>query len=184
MCEGYTDVIGFHHAGLPRAVATCGTALADEHMQRLKNFARRIILAYDADAAGQGAAEKFYEWEQKLELDIHVLRLPPGADPGELGAKDPAALSEAVAQARPFLAFRVERILDAADISSRRGPGPRRRAGVGGDRRPPERPGPRSVRDAGGRSHPGLRRSSAGPARRGASGAGGGARPTVGPRSR
>ncbi len=121
VCEGYTDVIGFHHAGVPRAVATCGTALADEHMQRLKNFARRIILAYDADAAGQGAAEKFYAWEQKLELDIHVLRLPPGADPGELGAKDPAALSDAVAQARPFLAFRVDRILDAADTSSPEG---------------------------------------------------------------
>jgi DNA primase len=121
VCEGYTDVIGFHHAGVPRAVATCGTALADEHMQRLKNFARRIILAYDADAAGQGAAEKFYAWEQKLELDIHVLRLPPGADPGELGAKDPAALSDAVAQARPFLAFRVDRILDAADTSTPEG---------------------------------------------------------------
>jgi len=121
VCEGYTDVIGFHQAGVPRAVATCGTALADEHMQRLKNFARRIILAYDADAAGQGAAEKFYEWEQKLELDIHVLRLPPGADPGELGAKDPAALSDAVAQARPFLAFRVERILDAADTTTPEG---------------------------------------------------------------
>jgi len=121
VCEGYTDVIAFHHAGLGRAVATCGTALADEHMQRLKNFARRIILAYDADAAGQGAAEKFYAWEEKLELDIRVLRLPPGTDPGELGAKDPAALSEAVAQARPFLAFRVERILDAADTSTPEG---------------------------------------------------------------
>ena len=118
VCEGYTDVIAFHRAGLPRAVATCGTALADEHMQRLKNFSRRIVLAYDADPAGQGAAEKFYAWEQKLGLDIAVLRLPPGTDPGELGTRDPDALRAAVAAARPFLAFRVERLLEAADPSS------------------------------------------------------------------
>ena len=121
VCEGYTDVIAFHRAGMPRAVATCGTALADEHMAQLKNFARRIILAYDADSAGQGAAEKFYGWEQKLELDIHVLRLPPGSDPGELGAKDPEALRQAVAEARPFLDFRLERLREAADLSTNEG---------------------------------------------------------------
>ena len=115
VCEGYTDVIAFHRAGIPRAVATCGTALADEHMAKLKNFARRIILAYDADTAGQGAAEHFYGWEQRLELDIHVLALPPGADPG---STDPAALRDAVATARPFLEFRIERIFEGAELST------------------------------------------------------------------
>jgi DNA primase len=118
VCEGYTDVIAFHRAGMPRAVATCGTALADEHMAKLKNFARRIILAYDADAAGQGAAERFYTWEQRLELDIFVLALPPGSDPGSTA---PDTLREAVAAARPFLEFRVNRILDAADLSTLEG---------------------------------------------------------------
>ena len=118
VCEGYTDVIAFHRAGLPRAVATCGTALADEHMAMLKNFARRIVLAYDADSAGQGAAEKFYGWEQKLELEIRVLRLPPGADPGSTA---PDVLRQAVADARPFLQFRVERLREAADLSTAEG---------------------------------------------------------------
>jgi len=118
VCEGYTDVIAFHRAGVKRAVATCGTALADEHMARLKNFARRIILAYDADAAGQGAAERFFAWEQRLELDIFVLGLPPGADPGSTGAEE---LREAVASARPFLEFRVGRILDAGDMTTAEG---------------------------------------------------------------
>ena len=72
VCEGYTDVIGFFRSGMPRAVATCGTALADEHFRMLKNFARRVVLAYDADAAGQAAAERFYEWEQRYEIDIAV----------------------------------------------------------------------------------------------------------------
>jgi DNA primase len=118
VCEGYTDVIAFHRAGMPRAVATCGTALADEHMAKLKNFARRIILAYDADAAGQGAAERFYAWEQRLELDIFVLALPAGSDPGSTA---PDTLREAVASARPFLEFRVNRILEAADLSTLEG---------------------------------------------------------------
>ena len=82
VCEGYTDVIAVARAGLPRAVATCGTALADEHFRMLKNFARRVVLAYDADAAGQAAAERFYEWERLYEIDIAVADLPAGADPG------------------------------------------------------------------------------------------------------
>ena len=60
VCEGYTDVIGFHQAGVPRAVATCGTALTEEHVRLLKRYASRVVLSFDADAAGQGAAERFY----------------------------------------------------------------------------------------------------------------------------
>jgi DNA primase len=70
VCEGYTDVIGFHRSGVPRAVATCGTALTEEHVRLLKRFASRVVLAFDADAAGQGAAEKFYEWETKYQVQV------------------------------------------------------------------------------------------------------------------
>ena len=131
VCEGYTDVIGFFTAGLPRAVATCGTALADEHFRMLKNFARRVVLAYDADAAGQAAAERFYEWEQRYEVDIAVADLPPGADPGDVARTDPAALKAAVEQARPFLAFRLERVLRTADIRSPEGRAKAAEAGLG-----------------------------------------------------
>ena len=48
VCEGYTDVIGLHSAGVTEAVATCGTALADGHVRLLTGFSRRIVLAYDA----------------------------------------------------------------------------------------------------------------------------------------
>jgi DNA primase len=120
VCEGYTDVIAFHRSGLPRAVATCGTALADEHFQILKNFARRIVLAYDADAAGQNAAEKFYAWERKYEIDLFVVALPPGEDPAELAQHDPERLAAAVRDAQPFLRFRLERLLAKANKRSRR----------------------------------------------------------------
>ena len=121
VCEGYTDVIGFFEAGVPRAVATCGTALAEEHVKLLKNFATRIVLAFDADGAGQSAAGRFYEWERKLEIDVAVAALPPGSDPADLARSDPAALREAVTGAKPFLQFRLERILGAADLTTPEG---------------------------------------------------------------
>src|SRR5439155_8988037 len=121
VCEGYTDVIALFSAGVPRAVATCGTALADEHVRLLKGFASRVVLAYDADNAGQSAAERFYAWEQKEQIDLRVAVLPNGADPADLGRSDPDALKAAVEEAKPFLAFRVERVLAAADMSTPEG---------------------------------------------------------------
>ena len=125
VCEGYTDVIGLARAGMPSAVATCGTSLADEHVRILKNFARRVVLAYDADAAGQNAAERFYEWERRYELDLAVADLPPGTDPGELAARDPAGLRAAVKNAKPFLTFRLDRLFVRSDL---RTPGGKARA--------------------------------------------------------
>jgi DNA primase len=121
VCEGYTDVIGCFQAGVPRAVATCGTALAEEHFTLLRNFARRIVLAYDADNAGQSATQRVYEWERRHEVDVAVAALPAGADPGDLARRDPDALRRAVAEARPFLQFRVDRVLGAADLTTAEG---------------------------------------------------------------
>lgn len=115
VCEGYTDVIGFAQAGVPRAVATCGTALTEQHVGVLRRFARRVVLAFDADAAGQAAAERFYEWERRFEIDVAVADLPGGVDPADLARTDPEALRAAVDGAVPFLRFRLERVLDAGD---------------------------------------------------------------------
>jgi DNA primase len=111
VCEGYTDVIGFHRAGVARAVATCGTALTEEHVRLLKRYASKVVLAFDADAAGQGAAARFYEWEEAHQVEVLVARLPPGKDPGDLAQSDPDALRHSVADPVPFLKFRVDRTL-------------------------------------------------------------------------
>ena len=113
VCEGYTDVIGFHRAGVSIAVATCGTALTAEHVRLLKRYASRVVLAFDADAAGQGAAERFYEWEKQFDVAVEVARLPRGKDPGELASEDPEGLRRSVEEAEPFLGFRVQRALRA-----------------------------------------------------------------------
>jgi DNA primase len=118
ICEGYTDVIAFFGAGVPRAVATCGTALAEDHLRVLRNFAPNLVLAYDADDAGQNAALRIYQWEASHQIRLSVADLPPGQDPADVGLADPARLAAAVDGARPFLAFRLERLLRAADLAS------------------------------------------------------------------
>jgi len=121
VCEGYTDVIGCFQAGVPWAVATCGTALAEEHFTLLRNFAKRIVLAYDADTAGQSATSRVYEWERKHEVDVVVAELPGGSDPGDLARTDPDGLARAVKEARPFLQFRVDRMLGGGDLTTAEG---------------------------------------------------------------
>ena len=118
ICEGYTDVIGFHRAGIPRAIATCGTSLTEDHVKMIRRFTRRLVLAYDADEAGQTAADRVYAWEEAHDLEVSVVVLPPGADPDELARTSPETLELAVKEARPFLAFRVDRVLAGADLRS------------------------------------------------------------------
>lgn len=123
ICEGYTDVIGFAEVGLHRAVATCGTALTDEHVRTLQRFAPRLVLAFDPDAAGQAAADRVYEWERKHEVEVAVAALPPGGDPADLARTNPDALRASIEHAQPFLGFRIDRILAAADLRTPEGRG-------------------------------------------------------------
>ena len=118
VCEGHTDVIGCDLAGVSESVATCGTALTKQHAELLSRSAKRVVLAFDADVAGQTAAERVHQWEREFGLDIFVAALPPGADPGDLAATNPPALRRALDEARPLHAFRAERILERADLKS------------------------------------------------------------------
>jgi DNA primase len=121
--EGYTDVMALALAGAGNAVATCGTALADDHVRALKNLARKVTLAYDSDAAGQGAAEQWYRWESEFEIEVRVADLPAGRDPADVWQDDPKALLAALDAAVPFLQFRVDRTLAAADLDTLEGKG-------------------------------------------------------------
>ena len=139
ICEGYTDVMGFALAGVPNTVATCGTALTEQHVQLLKSFTRRMVLAYDADSAGQSAAEKWYQWEQEFDIEVKVAALPPGRDPGDVWKDDPEVLVKAVEGAQRFMQFKMGRVLGAADLTSPGRPGARRRSARAGAARAPQR---------------------------------------------
>lgn len=118
VCEGYTDVMALVLSGVPQAVATCGTAVTDDHVRVLTKLARRVTLAYDADSAGQAAAERWYRWEQEHDIEVRVAALPAGRDPADVWGESPEALRRAVDGAEPFLAFLLNRVLDDADLST------------------------------------------------------------------
>jgi len=85
--EGYTDVIACHQAGAANVVATLGTALTREHARELKRFAERVVLVFDADAAGEKASERAVELFFSEALDVGIATLPPGRDPADLVAE-------------------------------------------------------------------------------------------------
>lgn len=122
--EGYTDVIALHRAGLPVAVATCGTALGDDHFDLLRRFTDRVVLAFDADAAGAGAALRgdSLQTPVRLDLDLRMADLPQGLDPADLVQRgEGERLREAVQRSRPLLQFRIERELERFDLSEPEG---------------------------------------------------------------
>ena len=116
--EGYTDVIAFDLADKPVAVATCGTALGEEHLDLLRRFTGRVILAFDADEAGAGAALRGFEQSVPGDLDLRVAALPAGRDPADLVHDgDIAALLKSVDGSIPLLQFRLETELANFDLT-------------------------------------------------------------------
>jgi DNA primase len=116
--EGYTDVIGFAIADMPVAVATCGTALGEEHLDLLRRFTERVVLAFDADEAGAGAALRGFEKSVPGDLDLRVAALPVGRDPADLVFDgEIEALRKATSESIPLLQFRIEQELGRFDLT-------------------------------------------------------------------
>jgi DNA primase len=122
LCEGYTDVIALHQAGMRNAVGLMGTALTDDQVGELARMAQTVLLALDADSAGQEAMLRASGLAAKRNLELRVVPLPEGADPAELIQRDgPQAIAAAVERSVPFVRFRVERVLASGDHSSPEG---------------------------------------------------------------
>lgn len=136
--EGYMDVIGPWQAGFRNVVATMGTSLTEHHVEMLKRFAKRIVLAMDPDAAGLAAAERAgslllgidnpanaaqsVRTAEALtgaaEIDLRVAPLPPGKDPDEVAREDPETWRRAIDEATPFVEFVLKRVLGTTRPSS------------------------------------------------------------------
>jgi len=122
LCEGYTDVIALHQAGMRNAVGLMGTALTAEQVGELSRMAQTVLLALDADTAGQEAMLRASALAARRKLELRVVPLPSGADPAELVQREgPEAVAGAVARAVPFVRFRVERELESGDVRSPEG---------------------------------------------------------------
>jgi DNA primase len=122
LCEGYTDVIALHQAGMRNAVGLMGTALTAEQVGELDRMAKTVLLALDADSAGQQAMLRAAGLAAKRKLELRVVPMPAGADPAELIQRDgPEAITDAVERSVPFVRFRVERVLASGDHASPEG---------------------------------------------------------------
>ncbi len=122
LCEGYTDVIALRQAGLANAVGLMGTALTGEQVAELARMAHTVLLALDADSAGQEAMLRASRLAARQRLELRVVGLPGGMDPAELVQSGGAeAVREAVAASVPFVRFRVARVLDGGEDASPEG---------------------------------------------------------------
>ena len=83
LAEGYMDVIALHQAGFTNAVATLGTALTANQAKLIADYAKKVVIAYDSDDAGQKATQKAISLFNKEEVAIQVLQIEGAKDPDE-----------------------------------------------------------------------------------------------------
>ena len=136
--EGYMDVIGLHQAGFANAVSPMGTALNEQHLRQLKRLAKRIVLALDADAAGNQAtlrglqvarqsldrendpvfdARGLLRHEGRLQADLRVCALPAGLDPDEIVQRDAQEWPRLLQSARPIVEHVMHTLAAGRDLN-------------------------------------------------------------------
>src|SRR5436190_6656111 len=116
VCEGYTDAIALHQAGMRNAVGLMGTALTGEQLGELARMAHTALLALDADSSGQEAMLRASRLAAERKLELRVVTLPAGTDPADLVLRDGADAMRALAgESVPFVRFRVQRTLDVGE---------------------------------------------------------------------
>lgn len=111
LVEGYLDVIACHSSGATGAVASLGTALAEEHAKLLKRYADEVAVLYDHDTAGQKAADRAIGILQAEGFRVKIVNVPEGDDPDTLLKRDGAeAVLQAIASATSPVAFRLQKL--------------------------------------------------------------------------
>ncbi|MGW8670910.1 DNA primase [Streptomyces niveus] len=122
--EGYTDVMACHLAGITTAIATCGTAFGTDHIKILRrllmdNGSARVIFTFDGDAAGQKAALRAFEDDQKFAAETYIAIAPDGMDPCELRLnKGDAAVQDLVEPRTPLFEFAIRQIVSRYDLET------------------------------------------------------------------
>jgi DNA primase len=136
--EGYLDVILLHQAGFTNTVSPMGTAINEDQLRLLNKFAHRVLLALDADAAGEKAtlrglelarnamqhetelvfdAHGLLRHEARLKADVRVTMLPPGMDPDEVVLRDPEEWKKILESARPIVVHVMETLAKGQDLN-------------------------------------------------------------------
>ncbi len=136
--EGYMDVMALHQAGFENVVSPMGTAITEAQLRLLKRYSRRLVLALDADVAGDRAtlrgltvarealdreqepvfdARGLVRYEGRLDAEIRVATLPAGMDPDELVAADPQAWADLLTGAQTVVTYVLDVLTREKDLS-------------------------------------------------------------------
>ena len=129
--EGYTDVMACHLAGVTTAIATCGTAFGGEHVKILRRLlmdssashrAGEVVFTFDGDAAGQKAALRAFEDDQKFAAYTFIAVSPGGMDPCELRvSQGDAAVKELVDSRAPLYEFAIRSLVNRHNLDTAEG---------------------------------------------------------------
>src|SRR5579859_7091634 len=127
--EGYTDVMACHLAGVPTAVATCGTSFGEDHIKVLRRLIMdtdwskgEIIFTFDGDTAGKRAALRAFETEEKFVTQTYVTVQADGLDPCDLRlSRGDAAVRDLIARRVPLYEFAIRSLLDEYDLDTAEG---------------------------------------------------------------
>src|SRR5712691_3884244 len=127
--EGYTDVMACHLAGVPTAVATCGTSFGEDHIKVLRRLimdtegsAGEVIFTFDGDAAGQRAARRAFDMEAKFATQTFVTVQPDGLDPCDVRlTHGDQAVRDLIARRVPLFEFAIKGVLGHHDLNTTEG---------------------------------------------------------------
>jgi DNA primase len=122
MVEGYFDFAQVYQAGMQGVVASCGTALTPHQAQQLRRFTAKVVLSFDPDAAGQGAAAKSCEMLVAEGFVVNVAILPAGDDPDTfVRKKGGQAYGERLQQSQPYLVYLLDRAAAGHNLNTDEG---------------------------------------------------------------
>jgi DNA primase len=115
--EGYLDVITAHQNGFSNVIASMGTAVTEKQINTLKKLTKNVILALDADEAGEEAMLRCVGYENILDAEMKVITLPKGKDPDDVIREDPTMWQHLIEQARPVVDYTFDMVISKLDLS-------------------------------------------------------------------
>ena len=124
LCEGQIDLMRCWQHGIRNVVAPQGTAFTDPHARILKRIAKEVVICFDADRAGQSAAQRSIDVLLKEDLQVRIARIPQGEDPDSLLRKQPVAVFETILrEAKDYTRHLLDTTCEQEDVASPRGRG-------------------------------------------------------------
>ncbi len=119
LVEGQMDLIMSHQAGVTNTVAVSGTSLTEKHIDMLRRFAKKVILAFDADTAGERASERAWQIALAKDMEVKVVSIQGGKDPADLIKEKPDLWVEALKHELHIIEYQLKKAMIESDPRAR-----------------------------------------------------------------